>query len=240
MFLEQPLTGRELPSRTLSLTFDDGPGIKTVELSRFLREEGVPATFFVVGEQAESRGDAIESLVHNSHTIGNHTYSHSGLCDLIDRGGDPVDELLKAERLIAAWARDAVRLFRPPYGSWSLAADGSPRGRQLANRLNATPDLAHYIGPVLWDISGEDYEFWETGRSAEECCAAYLEAIDRADRGIVLMHDSSEKASARTNNRAFETCVLLTPQLKSRGYRFISLLEIPTIRRCVADIAGAA
>lgn len=239
MFLEQPLTGRDLPSQTLSLTFDDGPGIKTVELSHFLREEGISATFFVVGEHAELQGDAIESLVHNGHTVGNHTYSHSGLCDLIDRGGDPVDELLKAERLIARRARDAVRLFRPPYGSWSLAADRSPRGRQLANRLNATPDLAHCIGPVLWDISGEDYEFWECGRSAEECCAAYLEAIDRADRGIVLMHDSSEKTSAQKNNRTFETCVLLVPQLKSRGYRFISLLETPAIRTCIADTTGA-
>ena len=141
MFLEQPLTGRELPSRTLSLTFDDGPGIKTVELSRFLREEGVPATFFVVGEQAELRGDAIESLVHNSHTIGNHTYSHSGLCDLIDRGGDPVDELLKAERLIAAWAARRREAFSAPL--WKLV----PGSGRLAARTATGQSIERHSRP---------------------------------------------------------------------------------------------
>lgn len=46
----------ELPPRCVALTFDDGPGPRSAELSRLLRDEGVPGTFFVLGESV--RGTA--------------------------------------------------------------------------------------------------------------------------------------------------------------------------------------
>jgi peptidoglycan/xylan/chitin deacetylase (PgdA/CDA1 family) len=42
-----------LPPHTVALTFDDGPGPRTAELARLLREQGVPGTFFVLGESIE-------------------------------------------------------------------------------------------------------------------------------------------------------------------------------------------
>jgi peptidoglycan/xylan/chitin deacetylase (PgdA/CDA1 family) len=34
----------ELPPHSVALTFDDGPGPRSAELARVLRDEGVPAT----------------------------------------------------------------------------------------------------------------------------------------------------------------------------------------------------
>ena len=36
----------ELPPGCVALTFDDGPGPRSAELARLLRDEGVPGTFF--------------------------------------------------------------------------------------------------------------------------------------------------------------------------------------------------
>jgi peptidoglycan/xylan/chitin deacetylase (PgdA/CDA1 family) len=57
MFSHFPLSGNSLPSKTLCLTFDDGPGEtmrdgpepKTVQLAEYLNEESIFATFFMVG-----------------------------------------------------------------------------------------------------------------------------------------------------------------------------------------------
>ena len=44
----------ELPPHCVALTFDDGPGPRSAELARLLRDEGVPATFFVLGESVRT------------------------------------------------------------------------------------------------------------------------------------------------------------------------------------------
>ena len=41
----------ELPPDCVALTFDDGPGPRSAELARLLRDEGVPGTFFVLGRE---------------------------------------------------------------------------------------------------------------------------------------------------------------------------------------------
>ncbi len=233
MFSELPLTGTDLPPRTLCLTFDDGPGVQTAQLADYLHSEEISATFFVIGKHVQANLPAIDALVEFGHTVGNHTYTHPGLANVIADGGDPAGELLAVEQILAWRIPARWRLFRPPYGNWTIDRSGTPRGHELADRLNAIPKLATYVGPVLWDISAEDYAFWERRASAADCCGAYLEAIERSDRGIILMHDSSENPAAQRTNRALETCALLVPQLKARGFRFVSITEAPRICKAI-------
>jgi peptidoglycan/xylan/chitin deacetylase (PgdA/CDA1 family) len=61
---------------TVYLTFDDGPSKLTPRVLDILKEEGVPATFFVLGQQAEEYPDTIKRIVQEGHAIGNHTYDH--------------------------------------------------------------------------------------------------------------------------------------------------------------------
>ncbi|WP_258166122.1 polysaccharide deacetylase [Paenibacillus sp. PCH8] len=58
------------------LSFDDGPGKHTREVLDILRKEQVPATFFVLGEQAERYPELIRTLVEDGHALGNHTFNH--------------------------------------------------------------------------------------------------------------------------------------------------------------------
>jgi hypothetical protein len=72
--------------------------------------------------------------------------------------------------------------------------------------------------------------FWRDDRPAEECARAYLEAIERVGRGIVLMHDSTADIDEiRPRNRSLALARSLVPELRRRGYRFVRLDEIPQV-----------
>jgi peptidoglycan/xylan/chitin deacetylase (PgdA/CDA1 family) len=241
MFFNIDIKADALPPKTVCLTYDDGPGEtrgdgpgpRTREIGRYLSERGIRATFFVVGRHAEPLGDLLGQLVAWGHLLGNHTYSHPGLVALAERGGDVVAEVEWTDRLIRRRQRHAPSFLRPPYGNWRqrAAPEGPDRPTSIvAERLNASPLAPRYVGPVNWDISGEDYDYWRDGRSAEECAARYLDLVDRRGRGIVLMHDSSEDAGMRSGNRTFEVTRLVVSALGPRGYRFIGLDEIPQVR----------
>ncbi|HXS63472.1 MAG TPA: polysaccharide deacetylase family protein, partial [Streptosporangiaceae bacterium] len=66
----------ELPPRCVALTFDDGPGPRSAELARLLRGEGVPATFFVLGESVDSHREALDVYRDCGHVIGLHANKH--------------------------------------------------------------------------------------------------------------------------------------------------------------------
>ncbi|MBT2293414.1 polysaccharide deacetylase [Paenibacillus albidus] len=64
-------------SKTVYLTFDDGPSPITAKVLGILQQEKVKATFFVLGEQAETHPELINAIWEQGHTIGNHTYNHN-------------------------------------------------------------------------------------------------------------------------------------------------------------------
>ena len=61
------------------LTFDDGPiPESTPFILDTLKELGVKATFFVVGENVKRYPDLFRRIISEGHSIGNHTYNHMG------------------------------------------------------------------------------------------------------------------------------------------------------------------
>src|ERR1700733_6383749 len=66
----------ELPPRCVALTFDDGPGPRSAELARRLRDEGVPGTFFVLGESLDRHGHVLDTYRECGHVIGLHGDRH--------------------------------------------------------------------------------------------------------------------------------------------------------------------
>jgi peptidoglycan/xylan/chitin deacetylase (PgdA/CDA1 family) len=245
MFFDRDIKGNRLPPKTLCLTYDDGPGETagdgpgphTRALARSLFEQGVPATFFLVGARAARHPDILRDLCAWGHLVANHTYSHPGLVQLALSGGDVVEELARTEEVIRPHVAGDVVFVRAPYGSWREKkgpGNAEDRGVSIvAERCNRSGRLRRQVGPVNWDISGHDYDYWRRGDAAEVCLREYLERIETAGRGIVLMHDSSEEEAVRVNNRTLELTRLLVPVLKGKGYRFVRLDEVPQVRSAV-------
>ena len=66
-----------IPSKSIYLTFDDGPDPEiTPWVLSILEKHHIKATFFCVGENVNKHFPIIEKIVARGHAIGNHTYSH--------------------------------------------------------------------------------------------------------------------------------------------------------------------
>ena len=62
-----------------ALSFDDGPSANTPQILDILAAHNIPATFFVLGRNAERHPDLVQRIHDEGHEIGIHTYSHPNL-----------------------------------------------------------------------------------------------------------------------------------------------------------------
>ncbi len=149
----------------IALTFDDGPHPSyTKKLLDGLKERGVRATFFVMGEHAELHPDIIKRMHDEGHLIGNHTYSHIQLTS--SNRQEFKDELVRTNKIIKDITGEEVQYVRPPYGSWD---------KSLEKELN--------MFPVLWNIDPLD---WNTPNASKVARRVIKNAEENA---VILLHD---------------------------------------------------
>ena len=117
----RPVSADSRP-RLIALTFDDGPyPVETPLLLQTLRDLRVPATFFLIGRDAEQFPDLTRAIAAGGNEIADHTLTHPNLDQLGDRAGQA--ELQAGAAALERIAPDPAerRLFRPPHGRFTLA-----------------------------------------------------------------------------------------------------------------------
>jgi peptidoglycan/xylan/chitin deacetylase (PgdA/CDA1 family) len=110
------------PAKLVALTFDDGPyPVTTPLLLQTLHDLHVPATFFLIGRDAQQFPALARAIDAAGGEIGDHTLTHPDLDEL-----DPTQ--VTAELQGGAAALNAIapqptehRFFRPPHGRYTLA-----------------------------------------------------------------------------------------------------------------------
>lgn len=226
---ENQLMGSDMAAKTLSLTFDDGPGPRTKELADYLGAEGIQATFFINGKNVPGRQAAIDAIIGRGHLLANHTHNHVSMPSL--EGDRLYRAVADTDAIIAQAQPQGPFLLRAPYGAWN--------GR-VARELNGTA-MKKYVGSVFWDVGGQltsnaaaDWACWGQGVSVQRCGELHMQEIGRKQRGIVLMHD--------VHSKTIDMVKELVPQLKRQGYKFQRLDQAPSIQRALAGAAtgGAA
>jgi hypothetical protein len=99
-------------SNGVAITFDDGPDPDwTPKILDVLKREQAPATFFLIGIQADKFSDLTSRVYAEGHEIGNHTFTHPDISN-ISRGYMRL-ELNLTERLFASRMGIRTILFRP-------------------------------------------------------------------------------------------------------------------------------
>jgi peptidoglycan/xylan/chitin deacetylase (PgdA/CDA1 family) len=192
-------------------------------LAQYLYDQGIRATFFMAGQDAERFPDLLPRIKDLGHLIANHTYNHPNLTSHIGAGGSVVDQVLRADVLLKNWVDNPITYFRPPYGAWSAEIAAAMNG-------NLSASLAH-VGPVNWNIDGADWFFWNNGDTAEACANSYLTIIREIGQGIILMHDNTaDLVAAREGNLTCAMTEIIVPILRAEGYEFIGLDEVDEIR----------
>lgn len=152
-------------AKCIALTFDDGPGPDTGRLLDLLKAQNVPATFFVLGNQAVKYPDLVRREYAEGNEVGNHTWDHKDLSTL--SAAAVQDEITRGADAIAGTGIPRPTLVRPPYG----AVNGTVRA------------VAGYPF-ILWRVDPEDWKYPDPARVADQI-------VGHAKPGrIVLSHDT--------------------------------------------------
>lgn len=248
------LFGTSLPNKVLALTFDDGPGARAGELSTYLKNQGIRATFFINGARVNATAlpnpngvtvtpnamAMLQQIVADGHLVANHTTTHR---DVTTLGAAAVEaDLTETDAIVSALTPANRLVFRAPYGNWNATA---------WNNLKVTP-MNKYVGPVYWEAGGNqtgypnmaaDWACWQGDlryanntkvnvvpgmagyATTQQCGDAYVTEIDSYGKGIVLMHDPYSWAQGST----VDMVQYMVPILKAKGYTFARIDEVPAI-----------
>ncbi|HJY94881.1 MAG TPA: polysaccharide deacetylase family protein [Streptosporangiaceae bacterium] len=190
-------------SKTVALTFDDGPGRSTSAILAILARYRVPATFFNIGTAMATRPWLVQQEVKGGDAVGNHTWNHPHMTTLSADAQD--GELYQASAELQSIAGIVPCAFRPPYGDYDSATLRLAQQRRMGVWLWSVDTLD-------WMANGSDSSYWVQRiiRLAEQGGAQ--------PHPIVLMHNE------RKGNPATVTALPTIIQFfRSHGYRFIVL-----------------
>ena len=186
--------------KRIALTFDDGPHPRmTREILSILEEYDVPATFFVIGQNAVNYPDTMKLLVESGCEIGNHTYSHESFKNMSPY--EMREQFRKCTEILREDFSVEPTLIRPPQG---VCAEGVYRTAQ---------EMDYDI--ILWSIDTRDW--------AHTSATDIAQNILRNARGgdIILMHDYIAGQSGTC-----EALRIIIPELLSRGYELVTVSEL--------------
>lgn len=191
------------------LTFDDGPSILTVEYLKILKEEGVHATFFLIGQQLDGElTDIVKSAIKDGHEIGIHTYCHQAE-QIYASEQSYCEDLEKTKLCIEEKLQVTPKFFRFPWGSANAYVKNYKSG--VIEYMKAEG-----IDYVDWNVSGED----SVGcPSADSILLNVRKDYKKYDEPVILLHDS---ATCRQTLCALQEMI---HELKEAGYSFGTLSE---------------
>lgn len=185
------------------LTFDDGPSANvTPQVLDILKEEGVKATFFVIGSLAEQNRDLVKREANEGHVVANHSYSHDykALYSNIDMF---IDEIERTDNILSDIIGDE---YTPKY----MRMPGGGFGAQY-EPFKATL-LKKGYNYITWNAVTNDAV--EKNPTPEKLFANFKETLNGNKFSVVLMHDGAGQKATPQSLR------LVIKYLKQEGYEF--------------------
>ncbi len=195
-----PVGARNGNARLVALTFDDGPyPVETPLLLDELGDMHVPATFFLIGDDAMLYPELTKRIERAGDEIANHTLTHPAAFDkLVPSQVDR--ELSGGAAMLERYVRDpAIRtMMRPPHGRFTL--------RTLKTAQRAGYDV------ILWTDDPGDWRSVSPRRLLD-----HMEANATAPE-ILLLH------SGRLNT--IEALPEVVARFRAAGYTFVTVGEL--------------
>ncbi len=201
---DREIFGRDLPAKTVVLTFDDGPHkAYTDEVVAILQRYDVPGVFFEVGRnlgQIQPDGSVklgpmagiSRNLMAQGYAVGNHSLTHA---QLSRTSGDALrEQVLATDTLLRDVDTRRAPLFRFPYGARNA------EGLQLLNEAG--------LKSIMWNIDSMDW----ADPVPESIVQRVVEQVQKEQRGIILFHD--------IHDRAVKALPQILDRLIADGYQF--------------------
>src|SRR6476619_5043036 len=202
----------------LALTFDDGPDPDwTPKILDILKEKGVHASFFIIGENAQANPDLVQRILADGHDVGNHTFTHPNLSDLSN--SLVTLEINATQRLFEALTGRSMRLFRAPF-----LGDAEPTTSDEIVPI----EIAQSMGYVTVGLHVDTNDWLHP--SADVIVQRVIDQVSDPNpdmRGhIILLHDSGGDRS-----ETVAALPKLIDTLRAKGYRFVPVSELAGLTR---------
>ena len=208
--------GDSANKKKLVLTFDDGPDpTYTPQILDILSKEHVPATFFLVGINAENNIPIVKRIYREGHEIGNHTFTHPNIAKVSKKRA--ILEMESTRLLIECITGHSTVMFRAPFNA------------------DFQPQKYEELIPVAWaheknylDI-GESIDplDWEPDTPADSIVARVIREKKRLTRdglngNIILLHD----AGGDSRRSTVEALPRIIRYFKNGGYTFTTVADL--------------
>ena len=181
------------------LTFDIGfEAGYTSKILDILKENNVPAAFFITGQYVKTSEDLLKRMVSEGHIIGNHTVNH--ICMPTSSIEKVKEEVMNLHKEVYEKINYEMKYIRPPKGEYSEAS------------IACTNDLGYTT--VMWSFAYDDWEDQKQGRE-EYGKKKILENLHNGE--IMLLH-----ATSKDNCNILDEII---KKIKEEGYEFKSLDE---------------
>ncbi|MEO8413067.1 MAG: glycosyltransferase [Ginsengibacter sp.] len=207
-FAEDTIEGK---GHKLILTFDDGPSEQwTPKILDILEHEKVPATFFVVGINAEQNIPLLQREFKDGFEIGNHTFTHHNIADMSPQRA--ALEMKLTRLLIESITGHSTILFRAPYN-----ADSEPQTfEELAPIERSRSENYLTINESI------DPNDWAYGVSADSIFQRVIRQELEGNASIILLHD----AGGETRQATVDALPRIIEYFKKRGYVFTTVANL--------------
>lgn len=200
-----------ISDKTVYLTFDDGPSYLTEEILDILKEENVPATFFVTSRQIDKYADVVRRMQAENHTIGLHTSTHN-YSYVYSSDENYFNDLNDIRQKVFQITGVKSRIIRLPGGSSNTISKKYNPGIITRITSKLTEKSFYYFD---WNIDSED----ASGNLTKECIYANVTNRLHSGTNIILMHDLSTKASTKDALRD------IIKYAKANGYTFAKITK---------------
>jgi cellulose synthase/poly-beta-1,6-N-acetylglucosamine synthase-like glycosyltransferase/peptidoglycan/xylan/chitin deacetylase (PgdA/CDA1 family) len=198
------------------LTFDDGPHpVYTRDILDVLKAEGVPATFFLVGNNALRAQDLVKRIVDEGHEIGSHTFMHPNMGQISQYRS--VVEVNSVQKLINGITGRAMLLYREPF----LRGEG-PLTAARAEPLRILQSAGYIIaGSEIVPLDWKD-------TSAADIVDEVITQVGEGKGNVIVLHDAGNDRT-----ETVKAVPLLIETLRAQGYEFVTMAEILRTERDV-------
>ncbi|NQV02726.1 MAG: polysaccharide deacetylase family protein [Bacteroidia bacterium] len=184
-----------------ALTFDDGPDPKnTPAILNILKEQQIPATFFVIGEKLKGNESLLIEMDAEGHLIGNHAWSHSIWFDFFP-SHRMKRELTNTAKAVSDIIGKSPLLFRPPFGV-------------------INPPLSKVLRSLAYNVIGWNIRSFDTvHHDPEKTVTRILRKLTPGS--IILLHDHLPTSPILLKK--------LVAELKQQGYLIVSITQLAHI-----------
>lgn len=188
--------------KKVAITFDDGPDTKTTpKILKILDKYDIPATFFVIGENAQKHGDVCKEIISSGHQLANHSFTHLRPTDVSIK--TLINDFEKCNELLKDITNMDIQYIRPPYGLVTL------------NQLLVLREKNFKI--IGWSVDSMD---WHTS-DKDEIIRCVIDGIHPG--AIVLMHSAGGSDNRVATVHALPTII---ESLKEQGYNFVTVEQL--------------